>query len=79
MENKEGTGKTEGQQICFTDEQFIAFDKEVLAEWKEFYRKIELGQEVNKIVNKHGVNENGLGNDRKEALKTYKLYGKILI
>ena len=54
MENKEGTGKTEGQQICFTDEQFIAYDKEVLAEWKEFYRKIELGQEVNKIVNMNG-------------------------
>ena len=31
MENKEGTGKTEGQQICFTGEQFIVFDNEVLA------------------------------------------------
>ena len=54
MENKEGTGKTEGQQICFTDEQFIAFDKGVLAEWKGFYRTIVLGQEVKKIVSMNG-------------------------
>ena len=27
-------------------------------------------------MDKHGYNENGLDNDMKEALKTYKLYGK---
>ena len=45
-------------------------------DWKEFNRKIELGREVNKIMDKHGYNENMLDNDMKEALKTYKLYGK---
>ena len=76
MDNNEGTRKTEGQQISFTDEQFIALEKEVFADCKEFDRKIELGQKLNKIMDKHGYNENMLGNDMKDALNTYKLYGK---
>ena len=50
--------------------------KRVFAELEEFDRKMELGRYVKLVVDKHGYNENGLRNDTKEALKTYKLYGK---
>ena len=33
-------------------------ENEVPAGWKEFNTKIELGQKVKLIVDKHGVNEN---------------------
>ena len=56
----------------------IAVEKRVFAELEEFDRKMELGRYVKLVVDKHGVNENGLGNDTKEALKTYKLYGKTM-
>ena len=75
-------GKTENnvvtkqQQIRYTEEQYIALKNEVYAEMEEFDRKIELGRNLNKIMNEDGFNENGLDNDKKEALKTYKLYGK---
>ena len=72
-------GKTENnvttnqEQIRYTDEEL---EKRVSAKMKEFDRKIELGQKLNKIMNKHGYNENGLDNDMMEALKIYKLHGK---
>ena len=64
---------TNGENIKYTDEEL---EKRVFAQMEEFNRKIELGQKLNKIVNKHGFNENGLRNDMKDALNTYKLYGK---
>ena len=67
---------TNGEHIRYTDEKFIAVQKRVFAELEEFDRKMELGRYVKLVVDKHGVNENGLGNDTKEALKTYELHGK---
>ena len=66
---------TNEEQISCTDEEL---EKRVSAKMKEFNRKIELGQKLNKIMDKHGYNENMLDNDMKEALKTYKLYGKAM-
>ena len=79
MGNNEGTGRkvvNNGSQIRYTDEKFIAVKKRVFDELEEFDRKMELGRYVKLVVDKHGVNENGLGNDTKEALKTYELHGK---
>ena len=82
-ENNEGIGKIKdnvvsvGQKISCTSKNSIAVQKRVFADLEEFNRKIEIRQEVNKILNKRGFNENGVGNDMKEALKTYKLHGKI--
>merc|ERR1711954_40783 len=75
-------GKTENnvanneEQKSCKDEKFIAVKKRVFAELEEFDRKMELRRYVKLVVDKHGVNENGLGNDTKEALKTYELHGK---
>ena len=68
---------TNGENIRYTDEEL---EKRVFAQMEEFNRKIELGQKLNKIVNKHGFNENIFEweNELKEALKTYKLYGKTM-
>ena len=72
-------GKTEDnigtneEQISCTDEEL---EKRVSAKMKEFNRKIELGRKLNKIMDKHGYNENGLDNDMMVALKTYELHGK---
>ena len=41
---------TEMVQKSCTSENFMGLEKGVLDDWKEFDRKIELGQEVNKIV-----------------------------
>ena len=49
---------------------------ECIVEVKEFERKIELGRNINKIINEEGFNINALSGDKKEALKTYQLYGK---
>ena len=75
-------GKTEDnigtneEQISCNSERFMGLEKILHAKNKEFNRKIELGREVNKIVNKHGVNETSLSINNKEALKTYELHGK---
>ena len=66
---------TNGSQIRYTEEQYIALKKKVTAQMEEFDRKMELGRNLNKIMNESGYNENGLDNDMKEALKTYKLHG----
>ena len=70
-------GKTNEEQICCTDGEL---EKRESAEMEEFNRKIELGRKLNKILNKHGFNENIFEweKDMKEALKTYKLYGKTM-
>ena len=75
-EKTENNVTTNGENIRYADEKFIAVKKRVFAELEEFDRKMELGRYVKLVVDKHGYNENGLGNDTKEALKTYKLYGK---
>ena len=74
--NREDNVATETVQKSCTSENFMGLEKEMLADWKQFNRKIELGGEVNKIVNKHGMNETSLSINNKEALKTYKLHGK---
>ena len=75
-EKTENNIVSNGEHIRYTDEKFIAVKKRVFAELEEFDRKMELGRYVKLVVDKHGVNENGLGNDTKEALKTYELHGK---
>merc|ERR1711954_192235 len=67
---------TNGEHIRYTDEKFIAVQKRVTAQMEEFDRKMELGRYVKLVVDKNGYNVNGLDNDMKEALKTYKLCGK---
>ena len=67
---------TNGEHIRYTDEKFIAVQKRVFAELEEFNRKMELGRYVKLVVDTNGFNENGLGNDTKEALKTYELHGE---
>ena len=71
-------GQPTGRKVVirYTDEKFIAVEKRVSTQMEEFDRKMELGRYVKLVVDKHGYNENGLRNDTKEALKTYKLYGK---
>ena len=72
-------GKTE-DNIGTNEEQISCIDEEleksVSAQMDEFDRKMELGRKLNKIMDKHGYNENGLNNDMMVALKTYKLHGK---
>merc|ERR1711954_26586 len=72
-------GKT-GDNIGTNEEQISCIDEElekrVSAKMEEFNRKIELGRKLNKIMDKHGYNENGLDNDMMVALKTYELRGK---
>ena len=68
--NEDNVATNEDQISCIDEE----LEKSVSAKMKEFNRKIELGRKLNKIMDKHGYNENGLDNDMKEALKTYKLY-----
>ena len=67
---------TKRPQIRYTEEQYIALKKKVSAQMEEFDRKMELGRNLNKIMNEGGYNENGLDNDMMEALKTYELHGK---
>ena len=43
---------------------------------QEFERKIELGRNLNKIINEERFNKHGVPESMKEALKTYELYGK---
>jgi len=75
-------GKTENgdnkQKISCSSEKFIGLEKRVIDLNKEFNRKIELGRNLKKIVDKHGFNENIFESDMKEALQTYKLHGKNL-
>ena len=50
-----GEGTTLGNVKSGNDEEL---EKRVIAQMKEFERKIELGRKLNKIVNKHRFNEN---------------------
>ena len=71
--NEEQGSCTDEEQGSCTDEEL---ENEVININKEFNRKIELGRNLNIIMNESGFNENGLRNDMKDALNTYKLYGK---
>ena len=51
-------------------------EKNVIDEVDEFERKIELGRQLKIIINKHDFNINALSGDKKDAMKTYELYGK---
>ena len=77
-EKTENNVTTNGENIRYAEEKFIAVEKRVSTKMEEFDRKIELGREVNKIMDMNGYNENMLDNDMKEALKTYKLYGEAI-
>merc|ERR1711888_378207 len=46
------------------------------ANYQEFERKIELGRNLNKIINEEGFNIHAFRENMKEAVKTYQLYGK---
>ena len=72
VKTEDNIGTNEEQISCIDEE----LEKRVSAKMKEFNRKIELGQKLNKIMDKHGYNENGLDNDMMVALKTYELHGK---
>ena len=76
MDDNEGIGKTEGQQISYASVTDEELENEVIHINGEFNRKIELGRYVKLLVDQHGFNENGLDNDMKDALKTYELHGK---
>ena len=52
--------------------------KRVFANLEEFKRKMELERYVKIVIDKNGSNEKGLDYDMKDALKTYKLHGKIM-
>ena len=67
---------TKRPQIRYTEEQYIALKKKVSAQMEEFDRKMELGRNLNKIMNESGYNENVLDNDMMDTLKTYELHGK---
>ena len=61
---------TNREQISYTSEKFIGLEKRVFSQINEFNRKIELGRNLKLIVDKHGLNENGLESDMKVALQT---------
>ena len=71
-------GKTEDnaanneEQISCKDEEL---EKRVFA-MEAFNLKIDLGRELNKLMDKYGFTENGFDNDMIVALKIYELYGK---
>merc|ERR1719347_1120006 len=69
---EDNIGTNEEQISCIYEE----LEKSVSAQMDEFDRKMELGRKLNKIMDKHGYNENGLNHDMMVALKTYKLHGK---
>ena len=66
-------------EIGCTSEKFMGLENKVFAQIEEFNRKIDIGQNLKLLVYNHGLNENGLENVMKEALKTYKIHGKIWI
>ena len=51
-------------------------ERECFAHVDEFERKIELGRNLKILINKHDFNINAFPENKKEALKTYELYGK---
>merc|ERR1711954_152827 len=64
---------TNEEQISCTDEEL---EKRVSAKMEEFDKQMELGRNMNIIMNESGFNDNGLDNDMMVALKTYELHGK---
>ena len=68
-----GQGTTLGNSIRDNEKQL---ENMIIAQMKEFERKIELGRQLKTIVNRHNFNVNGLQRDMKEALDIYELHGK---
>ena len=62
---------TKEQKISLTSVTDEDLAKRVLAQIKEFNRKIKLGINLKLTVDKHGYNVNRLSQDMKYALKTY--------
>ena len=63
---------TNEEQISCKDEEL---EERVFA-MERFNLKIDLGRELNKLMDKYGFTENGFDNDMIVALKIYELYGK---
>ena len=69
-EKTENNITTNGENIRYAEEKFIAVEKRVSTQMEEFDRKMKLGRYVKLVVDINGYNENGLEKDMKEALKT---------
>merc|ERR1711954_390801 len=71
-QKRENNVKTNEEQGSCKDEEL---EERVFA-MERFNLKIDLGQELNKLMEKYGFTENGFDNDMIVALKIYELYGK---
>ena len=71
-------GKTE-DNVANNEEQISCKDEELekrVFAMEAFNLKIDLGRELNKLMDKYGFTKNGFDNDMIVALKIYELYGK---
>ena len=75
VKTEDDIGTNEEQMSC-PSETFIALQKRVSAQMKDFNRKIELGRYVKLVVDTNGYIVNRLNNDMKEAMNTYVLHGE---
>ena len=60
----------------YTGLNFKKLEKKIVADMNGFDRTIKLGKNPNIIINKHWLNTHGFQKNMKEALNTYKQYGK---
>ena len=75
MKNVDDVGTGTSSVKC-TNIDLEMLEKNCESYEEEFNRKIELGRNLKIIINKRGFNIHALPHDMKEALKTYRLYGK---
>ena len=68
--------ETKSSLVMYTGLNFEKLERNALCEVDEFNRKIDIGRQLKIIVNKHGLNIEAFSRDKKDALKTYELYGK---
>ena len=55
------------------------FKTDHFAEFKDFEKQIELGRNINILINEEGFNINGLSTDMKQALKAYENYAENIV
>jgi hypothetical protein len=53
----------------------VALENEVISEWNEFMRKLELGRGINEIVLKLNTPTAGLSAEHREALELFRKHG----
>ena len=75
MKNVDDVGTGTSSVKC-TNIDLEMLEKNCESYEEEFNRKIELGRNLKIIINKRGFNIQAWPHDMKEALKTYRLYGK---